>query len=299
LSELVGEIAAIGTALFFGLSSTFFTLAGRRAGSTTVNRARLLLASAIAIALHWLLRGEPLPLSAPLEAWGWLALSGVVGLALGDDLLFRAYVLVGPALSMLVFAMAPVMAAFAGWAIFGEALTAREWAGIALTLSGIAWVVTEPKRRSYVTSGRAYVAGLLFALGGAAGQAAGLVTAKLGLVQGVAAQSANLMRLLAATVAIWTATAISGRVAAVLGALRDDGRTTLLTLGGALSGPVAGVWLSLLALERAPVGIASTLMSLTPIFLLPIVRVVFAESITARALAGTIVAVAGVALLLS
>lgn len=298
MNELVGEIAAIGTAVFFALSSTFFTLAGRRAGSTAVNRGRLLVASAIAVALHWLLRGEPVPSSAPLAAWGWLGLSGVVGLALGDDLLFRAYVLVGPAISMLVFALAPVMAAFAGWAVLGEALSAREWAGIGLTLAGIAWVVSEPKRRGYVASGKDYVSGLLFALGGAAGQAAGLVTAKLGLIEGVAAQSANLMRLLAATLAIWVATALSGRLLAVVSALRNDARTTMLTLGGAMSGPVAGVWLSLLALERAPVGIASTLMSLTPIFLLPIVRVVFSEPVTLRALVGTAVAVSGVAMLL-
>ena len=240
-----------------------------------------------------------MPSEASLGAWGWLALSGIVGLALGDDLLFRAYVLVGPAISMLVFAIAPVMATLAGWAVLGEALSGREWGGVALTLAGIAWVVTEPRRRGFVASRRDYAAGLLFALGGAAGQAAGLVTAKLGLIEGVPAQSANLMRLLSATVAIWLLTALTGRLSVVLSALRNDARTTVYTTLGAISGPVAGVWLSLLALERAPVGIASTLMSLTPIFLLPIVRVVFSEPITARALLGTALALSGVALLLT
>lgn len=299
MTELVGEAAALGTALLFGVSSTFFTIAGRRAGSASVNRARLLMATGIAIVIHGVLRGELLPMSATWRAWTWLGLSGVLGLALGDDLLFRAYVLIGPALSMLVFAMAPVIAAFAGWIFLGETLSAREWLGVAVTLAGIAWVVTEPKRRAFVASSRSYLAGVLLALGGAAGQAAGLVTAKLGLLEQVPPQSANLMRLIAATVAIWLLTAITGRSAAVLRAFRGDGRTTLLTVGGALSGPVAGVWLSLVALEHAAVGIASTLMSLTPIFLLPIVRVVFSEPVSARALAGTVVAVAGVALLLT
>ena len=33
-----GEIAAVGTAMFFAVGSTFFTLAGRRAGASVVNR---------------------------------------------------------------------------------------------------------------------------------------------------------------------------------------------------------------------------------------------------------------------
>jgi drug/metabolite transporter (DMT)-like permease len=39
-------------------------------------------------------------------------------------------------------------------------------------------------------------------------------------------------------------------------------------------------------------------MSLTPLFLIPIARVVFHEPITFRAIAGTLVAIAGVAILL-
>jgi drug/metabolite transporter (DMT)-like permease len=45
------------------------------------------------------------------------------------------------------------------------------------------------------------------------------------------------------------------------------------------------------------VGVASTLMSLPPIFLLPIGRFVFKETISKRAVTGTIIALAGVAAL--
>jgi drug/metabolite transporter (DMT)-like permease len=49
--------------------------------------------------------------------------------------------------------------------------------------------------------------------------------------------------------------------------------------------------------QRAPVGVASTLMALPPVFLLPISWVVFGERVGWQAVAGTLVAVAGVALL--
>ena len=75
-------------------------------------------------------------------------------------------------------------------------------------------------------------------------------------------------------------------------------RTVVLsTIGGAFTGPFLGVSLSLVALSAAPVGIASTLMALTPVLLLPISRFAFKERITLRATIGTALAVGGVAVL--
>ena len=45
------------------------------------------------------------------------------------------------------------------------------------------------------------------------------------------------------------------------------------------------------------IGVATTLMALPPVFLLPIGRFVFGERITASAVLGTLVAIGGVALL--
>ena len=200
----------MAAAALFGISSTFFTLAGRRVGPSSVNRARLLLAAILAVTLHQVTRGEPLPSAASVHAWLWLGLSGVIGLALGDQSLFQAYVRIGPALAMLIFSTTPVFTSLFGYVFLGETLAAVEWVGIAVTLLGIGWVVSEPKRRDFHGSGRAYAAGLLYAGGGALGQALGLLTAKLGLAEGVAPQSANLMRLLGAAAAIWLLALLTG-----------------------------------------------------------------------------------------
>ena len=296
--HLTGEIAAIGTALFFAVSSTLFAAAGRRAGASKVNRSRLLVAALLAVAIYWVMHGHPLPTGLSSSAWMWLALSGVIGLALGDESLFRAYVLIGPALSMLIFALAPAIAACLSWLLFGEALTMLEIFGIALTLAGIAWVVTAPKRPVSATAPGAYALGLVLALGGALGQALGLITAKVGLTQGASPQAANTIRLIAAAVVIWLVTVLSGRMKQSLSIWSEHPRAAVFTVCGAGMGPIVGVWLSLIAINRAPIGVASTLMSLTPLFLLPIGRVVFHEPITLRALAGTVVALAGVGVLL-
>jgi len=298
LNELSGEIAAVAAAALFGLSSTFFSLAGLRVGPSAVNRARLLLAAVLALSLHWATRGELLPLEATSRAWLWLGLSGVIGLALGDASLFQAYVRIGPALAMLVFSTTPVFTALLGYAFLGEGLTVVEWVGIAVTLLGIAWVVSEPRRRDFHGAGRSYRAGLLYAAGGALGQALGLLTAKLGLAEGVAPQSANLMRLLAAAAAVWVAAFLTGGAHRTHSAFRNDPRASVFTFAGTAVGPIWGVWLSLVAIGTAPLGVASTLMALTPIFLLPIARLVFSEPISYRAVFGTIVALSGAAILL-
>jgi drug/metabolite transporter (DMT)-like permease len=292
------ELAAVAAAACFSLSSTFFTLAGRRAGPAAVNRLRLLLAALLAIALHWIVRGEPIPLSAGTNAWLWLVLSGVIGLAIGDASLFNAYVRIGAALSMLIFSTTPVFTALFGLVFLGEKLEVLEWMGIGITLSGVAWVVSEPKRRDFLAERGSFGIGMLYAFGGALGQALGLLTAKLGLAGGLTAQSANLMRLLGASAAVWAFALVTGAARRTPRVFRDDPRASLFTLAGTVAGPLFGVWLSLAAIERARLGIATTLMGLAPIFLLPIARLVFSEPISSRAVLGTVVALSGAAILL-
>jgi drug/metabolite transporter (DMT)-like permease len=64
-----------------------------------------------------------------------------------------------------------------------------------------------------------------------------------------------------------------------------------------LTGPALGVVLSLVAIANAHIGVASTLMSLTPVFLLPVAHFLFREKITSRAVMGTLIALLGVVLL--
>ncbi|NNF05775.1 MAG: EamA family transporter, partial [Candidatus Eisenbacteria bacterium] len=55
--------------------------------------------------------------------------------------------------------------------------------------------------------------------------------------------------------------------------------------------------LSLVAVTYTKAGVAATLMAIVPILVLPLVRWVFKERITARAFVGALIAVLGVAIL--
>jgi drug/metabolite transporter (DMT)-like permease len=137
----------------------------------------------------------------------------------------------------------------------------------------------------------------LFGLGAATGQAIGLITAKKGLDGDFPALSGNVIRMLAAAATLWAITFFQGQAGATIQRLTSQRQAVLNIAGGAFFGPFLGVWLSLIAIQLTQVGVASTLMALPPIFLLPISHFVFKEQLGWAAVLGTIVAMVGVAIL--
>jgi drug/metabolite transporter (DMT)-like permease len=294
----MGEIAALATSFCWSLTSIQFTLAGQRIGSGVVNRTRLVLAVLYLSLAHLLLQGELWPVHAEPFRWGWLGLSGTIGLVLGDGCLFQAFLLIGTRRAMLLMTLAPIIGTLLAWGWLGETLHPAEMGAVLLTMGGIAWVVSERQspQGTSVESARQYALGVLLGLGGALGQALGLVIAKQGLAGDFPSLSATLIRMVVATGVIWLLTLARGQVGATWPALRDK-RARLFTAGGALTGPFVGVWLSMVAIQYTHVGIASTLMVLSPIIVIPLGHWVFHERISPRSVVGTVVALAGAAII--
>jgi drug/metabolite transporter (DMT)-like permease len=120
---------------------------------------------------------------------------------------------------------------------------------------------------------------------------------KLGLAGDFPALSGSLIRLIAAATAIWVITFVTRQARPTVATLRAHPRALLALSGGAVTGPFLGVWLSLIAVQRAPLGIAATLTSLAPVILLPLGKIFFQERIGVRAVIGTAAAVAGTVVL--
>jgi len=293
----IGELAALTTSVLWATTSTFFTLGGRMVGSVVVNRIRLLLAIGLLLLAHLVLR-QSLPTDLALDRLFWLGISGVIGLALGDAFLFQGFVMVGPRLSMLMMSLAPVIAVLLAWIFLGEQLSVLQICGILLTIGGIAWVVTDGNGKgANQLDRRVFFIGILFALGGATGQAVGLVTAKQGMYGDFPALSATLIRMLAAALVVWLVTIFRRQVIPTFRKLSEKKGAFRYILVGSIVGPFLGVTFSLIAIQNTEVGIASTLMALPPVLLLPISYFVFGERYRWRAVLGTFIALSGVALL--
>lgn len=295
---LVGELAALGTALCWAFTSVWFSAASRRAGSLPVNFLRMPIAFAWLCGYGLLIRGHALPTDADAHVWGWLGASALAGFAIGDLCLFRAFVLIGPRLASLVMASAPVITALLGWLALGERLALRDMLGMALTLAGIGWAILDRVPTGATTDDpRARLRGVLLALGGAFGQAAGLVIAKHGMGE-YDAFAATQIRVLFGVVAfaiMCTATGAWPKVAAVF----HQPRVLLLVAGGGTFGPFLGVGLSLTAAQLIDTGVAASLMAVQPLLVIPLAVWLEREPVRVGAIGAALVAVAGVVLLVS
>ncbi len=293
---MIGELAALGAATCWTGSSVVFEAAGRRIGSLPLNLIRLGFALVLLTALAWIMRGRALPTDFDAHAWAWLSVSGLVGFTLGDLCLFRAFVLVGARLTMLVSSTVPVMVALIAWLALGEVPSGRDALGMLLVVSGVVWAVAARTRARRGEPHPQALRGTLLALGGAAGQAGGLVLGKIGLHGGhpVAGTQIRAFAGLLGFVVVMSGARLWPRVR---DAFADRAAISLASLG-ALLGPCVGVSCALYAISHAPAGVAAALMGLTPVFILPVARL-RGEHIGAAGVAGALIAVAGVAVLVT
>jgi len=293
---IIGELAALLTSISWAGTSVLFTKATQQVGSIIVNRIRVLLALIFLMLLNWAFYGYLLPFDAGTDRWLWFALSGAIGYALGDAFLFQSFLCIGAQRSMLMMSLAPLMSAGLAWVFFGETLTGIQMFGVIVTLAGIAWVIL--RRRSETNNQVCSpVQGVLFGLGAATGQAVGYVLSKQGLMDGFSPIAGNSIRMLAAVIVLWGLASIQGKAKETVNSMREKPKVFGWLTMAAITGPVLGATLSLFALQHTQVGIASTLIALPPVFLLPVSWLVFKEKFDWGAVLGTLVAIGGVALL--
>lgn len=305
--QYAGELAALATALCWSFTAIFFSEAGRRIGSFRVNAIRLVFAVVIYCVILWLTYGRLFPADLNSAQVFWLALSGLIGLVIGDGCGFKALVMIGPRLTTLLWSTAPIMATVIAWVFLGERLNLVNMIGISITMAGVSWVVAERKFKSsnhfdlhdeHPDSGTLFK-GVMLGLAAALGQAAGLVLSKyamLDLGSTVDAMPASFIRMLASMILIWAYALVRGQLIDTLKGFKHK-PAMLFATGGAIFGPFLGVWTSLIAVMYIPAGIAATLNATTPIWIIPNVIMFYKEKVTLRAVIGALVAVLGVAIL--
>lgn len=290
---ILGELAALGTSVLWAFNAVFFTEASRRIQVIAVSVLRLTLASILLIAVHLLAGGR---FAFPLQSMIWLSISGIVALAVGDWFLFAAFAKIGPRIVLLVMTLSPVFSALIAWIFLKETLSLLSISGIMLVLAGICLVVLNKKDKERLDR-RSIVSGLLMAVAASMGQGAGLVLAKQGMIEGVNVLDATMLRVLAATAVTSLYVLFAGKTKEVVGSVKD-GKAMLHVSLGTTIGLIIGTLLALYAINNTKVGIGAAFISLSPVVMLPLSRIIYKERITFFAIAGTLAALAGVALIL-
>lgn len=310
---LVGILTALGSMACWVITSLSFTTAGKRFGSTSVNVVRSVLAAIFLFFVVKQLSGSFFPYDLSLEIF-LLSLSGILGLAVGDQLIFAAFNRAGPRLTLLVLNLVPVATAFLAWPTLGEPLNPFGWLGIFLTIIGVAWVVSDqPKDVQKILKVDANYSprlGIILALMGVISVSIGNVLAKQGMAPSdggdrIGALVAQDVRMLAGAIAIVFMASIAGACAKTIGTppLPDASKRprrslaiATLLLGTAL-GPILGIILFLYSAALIKLAVTTTIVALTPIAILPFSHLVEHSPVTRKAVYGALLGVAGVILL--
>lgn len=296
----LGETAALLTAACWACTSILFGFAVRHLGAFRMNLIRVTLAAVMLGGLTLLLFGTGWLVAARPRDLLVLAISGWVGLTLGDWAYFQSLDLLGPRVGTLFNTLSPPLTVLLGIFVLHEHPGWRELAGMALTITGVAWVVLE--RPADGTPRGHRIRGTACGVLGAIGLAVALVMAKAGMSShgsaagGIAPLPAAAVRMTAAMLASFALAAVTRRVTASISPGRDR-RVIAATIGATILGPGVGVWLSLVAVQHTQVGVASTLIAAVPVLVLPLVVFVQKERVSPRAVFGALLAVAGVAVL--
>jgi len=310
IQPFIGQAAGVATSLLWTATSLFFTAAARRIGPTLVNTSRIFLAIALHGTTFRIVSGHWLP-DATSQQVVYLAFSGVIGLSIGDQALFMAFMDLGPRRAMLIMATSPIFAAFFGWVALGEVLSGIAWLAVLLTVGGVAWVILQREDDVGGAASKMKTRGVVLAFVGAACQAGGLLLSKMGIGHGlvaeadyIAPQEATYLRMCFAGLGVIPLFLLHRRR---IRKRRERGLTPdrigtpaagyLFMACGTIVGPYLGVWMSLVASDHAQVGVAQTLCSLSPIFILPFAVWIHKERIGIRAVLGAAVAIGGSALL--
>ena len=290
----IGEFSALLTAIFWVISGNFFERAGKRTSSQAVSFLRMIFGLAFISAFLWIFRGNPLATDASPSTWMWLSLSGVVGFVIGDIFLFEAYVRLGTRVALLIMSLSPVLTGVLSYIIFGEVLEPLAVVGIALTLAGIAVVIlSRGEKKNLKLRVNSY--GVFCGLMGAVGQSVGLILSKQGMGD-YDAFAATQVRIIASIVG-FTLFFLIGNHWQKLRVLLKDAQSVRMTAAGALFGTVLGVGFSLLAIQNAPAAVASAIMSIMPVLIIPVNWLAFKEKVKWFEVLGAMVTVVGVILL--
>ena len=303
----IGELISIGVAFSWTATALLSEYGSKRLGNLTLNVLRMALALVFSFVLFGVVTGSPLPTAVPLDACGWMLLSGLVGYVIGDFCLFQCYIIIGSRYGQLFMTLAPLSAALMAWVTLGQQMTAMSIVAMLVTLLGIGISVLG-RGEHHKVSLKLPLHGVLYAIGAAMCQGIGLVLSKIGMdhynltalaetgvPEWMIPFSANFYRCVAGIIGFTLLLYVREGIAPLRDALHDRKGLTVAT-ATTIFGPFVGVGFSLMAVQFTAAGIASTLMAMTPIIILLPSYWLFHEKITWRAFLGAVISVVGVSL---
>lgn len=286
--EWIGIIAALGSAASWALATVVFDRLGKvipAAGMTFFKG----LFSLVLMLILILCTGGFDALS--LRDFFFLALSGIIGISIGDTLFFRSLQDLGAKVQVLYFMLGQIVTMFLSFLLLGEVLSIEEYVGAMILLCGII-IVTIGKQEDHPNKARGIIGGfasiLCFSISS--------VMVKVSIAD-VGVPTATFWRMFFSTVSVMFIGFTSKRFVTWYTPLKQT-KTLLLFLLNVVVITYGGFLLSMLAIKHITVSLASVLSATEPVFVLILAFLINHERASKRELIGAAVTIAGLLIIL-
>jgi drug/metabolite transporter (DMT)-like permease len=295
----IAECSALAAALCWSFGGLLSTTPTRAFGALRFNRIRLSIVSGILIAFA-LITGSWRTLDP--HSLLILSLSALIGIFIGDTLLYAALQRLGPRRTGILFTMNAPITVILGYFFLKETLPFNAAGGCLLIMAGVLLAVfcgtRASQKHAFEKVQGSMALGIFFGFMSALCQAISVLIARPIMVAGVDAVAASALRVGTAALLL--------NLMFLLRPTRGGHQAIPLTrkLMGltAMSGIVGmamGMTFVLFALAHGPAGLVSTLSATSPILILPVLWMATRERPAPGAWAGAFLAVLGVACIFS
>jgi len=287
-SQVIGIVAALGSAASWALCAILLKPIGDNLSSMAMTLVKGAISIVLLAACVALIGYEPMS----AQAWLMLIVSGLLGIALSDTLFFEALKELGPVALIVLMMLGQVITVIMAVIFLGERPVMVVWGGIVLILAGVTIVIAPGLSGDHKPVA---LRGILFGLGSIMSMAVATIVTKRVFAADIEIDSiqAALVRMVAGTVGVFIVGLVTGRLRTWINPFTEHGVILRFSMA-ILVVTFGGFWLSMVAIKNADVVVANTLISTEPLFVLPLAFFFLKERITARALTGTLIALAGI-----
>ena len=281
--EWIGIIAALGSAASWAFATVLFERLGKTIPAAGMTFFKGLFSLIFMVALI-LCTGGFDPVS--LHDFLFLALSGIIGISIGDTLFFRSLQDLGAKVQVLYFMLGQVVTMLLSFLLLGEILSIEEYIGATILLMGI-MIVTIGKQEDHPNKMRGILGGfasiLCFSLSS--------IMVKVSIVD-VGVPTATFWRMFFSTLSILLIGFTAKRFVIWYTPLKQVKTFSLFMLNVVVI-TYGGFLLSMMAIKHITVSLASVLSATEPVFVLIFAYLVNHDRATKRELIGAVITIAG------